>query len=138
MNIEIRTDKNIHNSERLITYVRAELTQEFQRHSERITHFSVHFSDENGDKGGDKDIHCMIEARPSGLKPVAVHHKAGNIDASIHGAIEKLKRSLEHTFEKKEHPRGSQPEFIDDEVADSSGKCNSIKTSHNFTRCIPT
>ena len=27
MNIEIRTDKNIHNSERLITYVRAELTQ---------------------------------------------------------------------------------------------------------------
>ncbi|MBF6810671.1 hypothetical protein HN287_20415, partial [Acinetobacter baumannii] len=42
----------------------AELTQEFQRHSERITHFSVHFSDENGDKGGDKDIHCMIEARP--------------------------------------------------------------------------
>ncbi len=34
MNIEIRTDKNIHNSERLITYVRAELTQEFQRHSE--------------------------------------------------------------------------------------------------------
>ncbi|MBD1225283.1 HPF/RaiA family ribosome-associated protein [Acinetobacter seifertii] len=100
---EIRTDKNIHNSERLITYVRAELTQEFQRHSERITHFSVHFSDENGDKGGDKDIHCMIEARPAGLKPVAVHHKAGNIDASIHGAIEKLKRSLEHTFEKKEH-----------------------------------
>jgi len=44
----------------------------------------------------------MIEARPAGLKPVAVHHKAGNIDASIHGAIEKLKRSLEHTFEKKE------------------------------------
>ncbi|OTT96117.1 HPF/RaiA family ribosome-associated protein [Acinetobacter nosocomialis M2] len=116
MNIEIRTDKNIHNSERLITYVRAELTQEFQRHSERITHFSVHFSDENGDKGGDKDIHCMIEARPAGLKPVAVHHKAGNIDASIHGAIEKLKRSLEHTFEKKEHLRGGQPEFIDDEV----------------------
>jgi len=23
-------------------------------------------------------------------------------------------------------------------LADSSGKCNSIKTSHNFTRCIPT
>ena len=23
-------------------------------------------------------------------------------------------------------------------VADSSSKCNSIKSSHNFTRCIPT
>ena len=51
MNIEIRTDKNIQNSERLITYVRAELNAEFQRHSERITHFSVHLSDENGPKG---------------------------------------------------------------------------------------
>lgn len=39
MNIEIRTDKNIHGSERLISYIRAELTQEFQRYSERITHF---------------------------------------------------------------------------------------------------
>lgn len=34
MNIEIRTDKNIRNSDRLITYVRDELNQEFQRHSE--------------------------------------------------------------------------------------------------------
>ena len=115
MNIEIRTDKNIHNSERLITYVRAELTQEFQRHSERITHFRFILVMKMGTKVVTKDIHCMIEARPSGLKPVAVHHKAGNIDASIHGAIEKLKRSLEHTFEKK-NTRGGQPEFIDDEV----------------------
>ena len=42
MNIEIRTDKNIQNNDRLISYVRAELNEEFQRHSERITHFSVH------------------------------------------------------------------------------------------------
>ena len=113
MNIEIRTDKNIHGGERLISYVRAELTQEFQRYSERITHFSVHISDENGEKSGDHDKRCMIEARPAGLKPVAVTHKAANVDASIHGAIDKLKRSLEHSLEKKENPRGKQPEFVD-------------------------
>ena len=113
MNIEIRTDKNIHGSERLISYVRAELTQEFQRYSERITHFSVHISDENGEKTGDHDKRCMIEARPAGLKPVAVTHKAGNIDASIHGAIDKLKRSLEHLYEKKDHHRGGLPEYVD-------------------------
>ncbi len=50
MNIENRTHKNIQNSDRLISYVREELNNEFQRHSERITHFSVHFSDENGEK----------------------------------------------------------------------------------------
>ncbi len=43
----------------------------------------------------------MIEARPAGMKPVAVTHKAANIDASIHGAIDKLQRSLEHLYEKK-------------------------------------
>ncbi|MGE8644646.1 HPF/RaiA family ribosome-associated protein [Acinetobacter vivianii] len=113
MNIEIRTDKNIQGSERLISYVRAELTQEFQRYSERITHFSVHISDENGDKTGDHDKRCMIEARPAGMKPVAVTHKATNIDNSIHGAIDKLKRSLEHLYEKKEHHRGGLPEYVD-------------------------
>ena len=113
MNIEIRTDKNIHGGERLISYVRAELTQEFQRYSERITHFSVHISDENGEKSGDHDKRCMIEARPAGLKPVAVTQKAANVDASIHGAIDKLKRSLEHLYEKKDHHRGGLPEYVD-------------------------
>lgn len=116
MNIEIRTDKNIQNSERLIDYVRAELSNEFQRHAERITHFSVHLSDENGDKkNGEDDIRCMIEARPAGLKPVVVSHKAGNIDLAIHGSIEKLKRSLEHLFEKQEPARGGRAEFADEE-----------------------
>ncbi|WP_374666782.1 HPF/RaiA family ribosome-associated protein [Acinetobacter sp.] len=118
MNIEIRTDKNIQNSDRLIEYVRAELNQEFQRHSERITHFSVHFSDENGDKGGSDDIKCMIEARPAGLKPVVVSHKGHNIDTAIHGAIDRLKRSLEHVFEKKENPRAAQPAFAEADLDD--------------------
>ncbi|WOE30947.1 MULTISPECIES: HPF/RaiA family ribosome-associated protein [unclassified Acinetobacter] len=113
MNIEIRTDKNIQNSERLISYVRDELNQEFQRYSEKITNFSVHFSDENGAKGGDDDIQCMLEAHPAGLKPVVVRHRGHNIDTAIHGAIDRLKRSLEHVFEKKEPQRGVQPEFVD-------------------------
>ncbi|WP_407304978.1 HPF/RaiA family ribosome-associated protein [Acinetobacter sp.] len=114
MNIEIRTDKNIQNSERLITYVRAELNAEFQRYSERITHFSVHFSDENAAKGGADDIHCMIEARPAGLKPVVVNHHGYNIDTAIHGAIDRLKRSLDHLFEKIDDPRAAVPALAED------------------------
>lgn len=116
MNIEIRTDKNIQNSERLITYVRDELNQEFQRHSERITQFSVHLSDENGPKGGDDDIRCMIEAKAAGLKPVVATFKAKNIDLALHGAMERVKRSLEHTLEKKENLRGTLPEIVDADV----------------------
>ena len=115
MNIEIRTDKNIQNSDRLIGYVRAELNAEFQRHSERITHFSVHLSDENGAKGGDDDIKCMIEARPAGLKPVVVNHRGHNVDTAISGAIDRLKRSLEHVIEKTEKPRAQQPQLADND-----------------------
>ncbi len=113
MNIEIRTDNHIHNSERLIEYVRAEITKYFQRHSERITHFSVHLSDVNGDKKAEDDIRCMIEAHVAGFKPIAVINKANNIDAAVHGAIEKLKRNLEHLLEKQEHVRGMPLEYVD-------------------------
>ncbi|ESK38786.1 ribosomal subunit interface protein [Acinetobacter nectaris CIP 110549] len=115
MNIEIRTDKNIKNSERLINYVREELLEKFHRYGEKITHFSVHLSDENAAKGGDDDLRCMIEARPAGLKPVAVSYKAANVDAAIHGALDRLKRSLEHLFDKLDHPRDHKGlEIIED------------------------
>lgn len=115
MNIEIRTDKNINNSDRLIDYVRTEIKQQFQRYSEKITHFEVHLSDTNGDKGGIEDKRCMIEARVSSIKPIAVTHKADNIDQAIHGAIEKLERSIEHAFAKREPQRGAKPDWTDAE-----------------------
>ncbi|MFB2537859.1 MULTISPECIES: HPF/RaiA family ribosome-associated protein [unclassified Acinetobacter] len=120
MNIEIRTDKHINGNERLIEYVRSELKDEFGRYSEKITHFEVHLSDENGERGGSDDKRCMIEARPAGFKPIAVSHKAGNIDHAIHGAIDKLKRRVEHTFVKTEPQRGQKPNWSekDDTIAD--------------------
>lgn len=106
MNIEIRTDKHIQSGERLINYVQSEINQQFQRYSEKITHFSVYLKDENGDKKtGQDDIQCTIEARPAGLNPIAVSHRANNIDTAINSAIDKLKRSLEHAFEKQNKQR---------------------------------
>ena len=116
MNIEIRTDKNILGSDRLITYVKEELKKEFQRFSEKITHFEVHLSDINGDKGGAEDKRCMIEARPAGLKPIAVTHKAGNIDQAINGAIDKLKRTIEHSLAKIENNRGAKLTWAEEDV----------------------
>ena len=42
----------------------------------------------------------MIEARPAGLKPVVVNHRAPSVATAISGAIDRLKRSLEHVIEK--------------------------------------
>jgi ribosome-associated translation inhibitor RaiA len=100
MHIEVRTDNHIEGTAKMIDYIRAQLSSEFSRYSEKLTHLEVHFSDINGDKGGDDDKRCMIEARASGLHPIAVTHKAGNIDHAFDGAIEKLHHSFEHAFAK--------------------------------------
>lgn len=100
MNIEVRTDNHIEGSAKMIDYVRAQLSSEFSRYSERLTHLEVHFSDENAAKGGDQDKRCAIEAHAAGLKPLGVSHKASNIDLALDGAIEKLHHMFEHTIER--------------------------------------
>ncbi|XID74859.1 HPF/RaiA family ribosome-associated protein [Alkanindiges sp. WGS2144] len=96
MNIEVRTDKHIENTARMADYIRSQLTQKFDRYSEKLTHVEVHFSDENAEKGGERDKRCAIEARLAGLKPIGVTHKAPNVDLALDGAIEKLQHSLNH------------------------------------------
>jgi hypothetical protein len=45
-----------------------------------------------------------------------VNHRGHNIDTAIHGAIDRLKRSLEHVIEKKENPRGAPIQLKEDEA----------------------
>ena len=118
MNIEVRTDKHIENTAKLADYVRALLTQKFNRYSEKLTHIEVHFSDENADKGGDRDKRCAIEARAAGLKPIGVSHKAANIDIALDGAIEKLQHSFEHAFAKHDGSKHvPRPDWQEQEAA---------------------
>jgi hypothetical protein len=42
----------------------------------------------------------MIEARPAGLKPIAVIHHSDTIEKAVSGATDKIKRALENTFGK--------------------------------------
>ena len=113
MKILVRTDNHIEGSARLNSHVRARLEQEFDRQSNRITHFEVHFSDENAAKHGEHDKQCMIEARPAGLKPVAVTAKGDTVDQALEGAVDKLHHLLEHTFAKAAGPRHVQePDWV--------------------------
>jgi hypothetical protein len=59
----------------------------------------VHLSDENSDKkSGVDDMRCLLEARLAGLQPIAVSHEAATLQGAVHGAAEKLKRSLDSTL----------------------------------------
>lgn len=104
MLVEVNTDKNIKNSERLIEYCKSMVEGELDRFAEYITRVEIHLSDENGEKGGEDDKRCLMEVRPKGKNPVAVKNTASNIDDAISGAIDKMTKVLETSLGKmREH-----------------------------------
>jgi ribosome-associated translation inhibitor RaiA len=100
MLVEVNTDKNIKNSERLIEYCKSMVEAELNRFSENITRVEIHLSDENGEKGGDDDKRCLIETKLKGKSPVAVKNTASNIDDAISGALDKITKVLETSLDK--------------------------------------
>jgi ribosome-associated translation inhibitor RaiA len=95
MQIQFNTDKNVTGSEGLIASSTSLISEELSRYSQQITRVEVHFSDEDGNKEGFNDKRCMVEARLSGMKPIAVTNKANTHEQAFFGAIDKLKTSLE-------------------------------------------
>jgi ribosome-associated translation inhibitor RaiA len=100
MQIQVNTDSNIPGSESLTRHVEDVVESVLGRFSDRITRVEVHLNDVNGQKSGDDDHRCMMEARLSGLQPIAITHEAATLEESVDGAAKKLQRSLDHALGK--------------------------------------
>ena len=98
MKIQINTDVHIDGTEALAARVSATLEHALKRFSEHLTRVEVHLSDENATKGGPQDHRCVLEARLQGRQPVAVTEQAATLDQAVHGAAQKLVRSLDSTL----------------------------------------
>lgn len=70
-------------------------------HASKLSRVQVFLKDLNAHKGG-MDKHCVVEARPRGMDPVAADHTAGAYHEALEGAVEKLKRVLDSRFGKLE------------------------------------
>mgnify|MGYP003402905892 FL=1 len=101
MKIQFNTDKNIEGHERLEKFFTSELEKELARFDEKLTRIELHLGDENSNKGGVKDKRCMIEARPANMNPIAVSANADSIEKAFFQAVEKIKKTLNTTFEKQ-------------------------------------
>jgi ribosome-associated translation inhibitor RaiA len=101
MLVQINTDKNVEGHERLESYFSEELKKALSRFEDKVTRIEVHLGDENSEKSGVNDKRCLIEARPEKMQPVAVTNHADTIEKAFQGAMEKIKKVLETTFEKK-------------------------------------
>ena len=66
-------------------------------HEAKLTRIEIHIRDLNAQKGG-VDKRCVIEARPRGLDPVAANHESTRIGDAFQGALQKLRRVLDHRF----------------------------------------
>lgn len=99
MQIQVNTDGSIEGSDQLRQEVEPLVRDALDRFRERITRVEVHLSDENGDKkSGPDEIRCLLEARPSGMRPIAVSHEAATIEKAVDGAAKKMERALERTL----------------------------------------
>lgn len=100
MLIRINTDRNIEGGERMNKYFSGVIENTLSRFTEHISRVEAHLSDENSQKEGPDDKRCVLEARVKGLQPIAVTHKAENLDHAVIGAAEKMKSALETTIAK--------------------------------------
>ncbi len=106
MLIQVNTDNHVQGSQALIDRVQAEVGATLERFADRITRVEVHLGDDNGPKHGAGDKRCSIEARPAGHSPISASHQSSDLDEAITGAIEKLERVLDRSFDKRDETKG--------------------------------
>ncbi|WP_206930972.1 ribosomal subunit interface protein [Roseococcus thiosulfatophilus] len=108
MQIQVNTDYNIAGRETLVARVQEDVEQGLSRFAQQVTRIEVHLSDENAAKPGDNDKRCLMEARPSGQKPVAVTHMAATLPEAWAGAIKKLRALLDTQLGKLNEKKGAE------------------------------
>src|SRR5262245_11547149 len=87
--------------EPLRAYVERSLKEMLVHVAERLTRVEVHLKDLNSKSKNGVDKHCLIEARPRGMEPVAAEHDAPEFRDAVHQAVLKLERALHHRFDKQ-------------------------------------
>jgi ribosome-associated translation inhibitor RaiA len=98
MQIQVNTDRHVEGGEDFAAQVQATVENAVANYADRITRIEVHLSDENSVKGGANDMRCVLEARLSGLQPIAVTHQAESLQLAVDGAAEKLENALRSTL----------------------------------------
>jgi len=101
MDVQFNTDNQIEATEALEARANEIVEAALGRFSDHLTRVELHLADENSPaKGGSADIRCTMEARPEGLRPLAVTHHDADPDAAMRGAAKKLQRALDNEFGK--------------------------------------
>ncbi len=111
MNIQVHADHHIEGNKELLPQAEIAVEEALARFSERLTTVLVHFNDVNSSsKSGDNDKRCALETRPAGRDPITVTEQAPSAMQALDGAIDKMVRTLDRTFERLNDPRANIPQ----------------------------
>jgi ribosome-associated translation inhibitor RaiA len=116
MQININADKTIERNAGLDQHVHSVVSNALHRFGEQITSVEVHLSDNLGQKSADGDNRCLMEARLTGYKPIAVSDHSATLHQAIGGSADKLKRAIDSALGRlhdKRHADGAT--VVDDE-----------------------
>lgn len=107
MQIQVNTDNETNGSAALVERVQEKVEAQLGRFAEHLTRIEVHIGDVNADKGG-TDKRCMIEARPTNAKPMAVTHEAETVKQALAGALQKATRQLDSALGRRADRKGAE------------------------------
>ena len=94
MRIQIDHDDHIRSSATRSDEIESTVRSALNRFGESVTFVQIHLSDENGPRFGADDKRCLMEARVAHHEPIAVSHRATNVQQAVLGAAGKLERSI--------------------------------------------
>lgn len=106
MFIQINTDNQIESDADRDGRIEEQVRQRLARFEDRITDVEIHVSDINGPRGGAADLKCTLEARMSGMQPVAVSEHGATVDRAIIAAAKTAVRALDHQIGKRTDHKG--------------------------------
>jgi ribosome-associated translation inhibitor RaiA len=110
MQVQVETDNHVVGREKLIEHVEGVIRDAVDRYEGQVTHVEAHLGDVNSnEKSGADDMRCMMEARVSGVKNIAVSHQAESLHLAIEGAAEKLTKALDSALGKLQDRQRRHP-----------------------------
>lgn len=87
---QFNSENQISGTEDVAAQVEQIIRARISRIEDRLTRIEVHIGDVNGPRSGGADIRCVVEARPAGLAPISATAQAGNIEAAVAAAADKM------------------------------------------------
>jgi ribosome-associated translation inhibitor RaiA len=101
MQVNVETDNHIDGREALAAHVQSVIADVLGRFADHVTHVEAHLGDNNSaEKSGASDKRCLLEARLTGVKALAVSHGAETLHQAVDGAAGKLKHALQSALGK--------------------------------------